>query len=153
MTPYIIYKGSKLQKYEEVYDRWKGWNGAYYSQSPNGWMTTQNFLEWLEKVFVPQAKKYAPPGYRGQIFLYVDGHSTHTTPEVVEFCVKNHITLLCFPAHATHVLQPLDRSVFKPAKNIWNEKLRLFHNENSRAVYFNLHIINLEISTIDYSFR
>jgi DDE superfamily endonuclease len=46
--------------------------------------------------------------------LVVDGHDSYITTQALQFCVQNKIILLCLPPHATHMLQPLDVSVFGP---------------------------------------
>jgi hypothetical protein len=42
----------------------------------------------------------------------MDGHRTHCAVETVEFCISNNIKMLLMPAHTSHILQPLDVSVF-----------------------------------------
>ena len=46
--------------------------------------------------------------------LIFDGHGSHVTKEVIEFCQEKKIVLLCLPSHSTHLLQPLDVGVFGP---------------------------------------
>jgi len=46
--------------------------------------------------------------------LLIDGHASHITTQVIDYCVSQKIILLCLPAHTTHLLQPLDVGVFAP---------------------------------------
>jgi len=46
----------------------------------------------------------------------MDGHSSHVTAKVISFCMQNGIDLLIMPPHCSHMLQPLDVSVFAPLK-------------------------------------
>ena len=46
----------------------------------------------------------------------MDGHSSHITANVIAFCMEHAIDLLILPPHTSHVLQPLDMSVFSPLK-------------------------------------
>ncbi|SPO49284.1 uncharacterized protein PSANT_06975 [Moesziomyces antarcticus] len=48
--------------------------------------------------------------------LLLDGHNSHTSLAFTEFAERNNIILLCFPAHATHLLQPLDVAIFGSLK-------------------------------------
>ena len=41
--------------------------------------------------------------------------------DVIEMARANNVTLLCLPAHTSHVLQPLDVGVFKPFKTAFNK--------------------------------
>jgi len=55
--------------------------------------------------------------------LILDGHSSHLTAEFDTFCKENAIVCLCMPAHASHLLQPLDVGVFGPLKRAYGKLL------------------------------
>lgn len=59
----------------------------------------------------------------------MDGHTAHINIAVSEFCMEHGIILYCFPAHASHILQPLDISVFGPLKKEWNRQIESFRAE------------------------
>ena len=46
-----------------------------------------------------------------------DGHNSHLSKTVVDLAIANKTELLCFPAHMSSVLQPLDVGVFKTVKS------------------------------------
>ena len=46
----------------------------------------------------------------------MDGHGSHITANVIAHCMEHAIDLLILPPHTSHVLQPLDVSVFAPLK-------------------------------------
>lgn len=46
----------------------------------------------------------------------MDGHGSHITANVIAYCMEHTIDLLILPPHTSHVLQPLDVSVFSPLK-------------------------------------
>lgn len=48
--------------------------------------------------------------------LIMDGHGSHITANVIAYCTEHAIDLLILPPHTSHVLQPLDVSVFSPLK-------------------------------------
>jgi hypothetical protein len=46
----------------------------------------------------------------------MDGHSSHLTADVIAFCMEHAIDMLILPPHTSHMLQPLDVSMFQPLK-------------------------------------
>jgi hypothetical protein len=60
------------------------------------------------------------------LLLLLDGHRSHVTMEVIHFARQDGITILKFPSHTTYVLQPLDGSVFKPLKTLWDKRIANF---------------------------
>ena len=60
------------------------------------------------------------------VILFIDGHSSHINLAVSEFCREKNIILYCFPAHSSHILQPLDVTVFGPLKKLWNSAINDF---------------------------
>ncbi|XP_074106824.1 uncharacterized protein LOC141532394 [Cotesia typhae] len=75
------------------------------SNSETGWMTAKNFYEYVANVFFPwivQSNVKIP------IILYIDGHTSHLTLPLSQFCSENKIILIALPFNATHILQPLN---------------------------------------------
>jgi len=54
--------------------------------------------------------------------LLVDGHSSHYTLGFLEYARDNHIVVLCYPSHSTHVYQGLDVVVFSILKHTWSDE-------------------------------
>lgn len=79
--------------------------------SKNGWMTSELFLSVLEHIV-----KYTKCSKENRILLLMDNHESHITVKAVNFCRDNGITILTFPPHTSHKLQPLDIGVFGPFK-------------------------------------
>lgn len=75
-----------------------------------GWMTSENFLEFM-KEFKPTTKH--------PVLLILDNHSSHISLGVG----PKDITILSFPPHCSHALQPLYRSVFCPLKAYMNQAM------------------------------
>ena len=44
----------------------------------------------------------------------MDGHNSHTSSEFLAALWHQHIVPFCLPAHSTHIMQPLDVSIFGP---------------------------------------
>jgi hypothetical protein len=86
-----------------------------FTTSKSGWTSDSHGYQWLTEVFEPWSRQRLPdPAARRMLIM--DGHSSHVTTRVISFCMQNAIDLLIMPPHCSHVLQPLDVSVFAPLK-------------------------------------
>ena len=98
--------------------RFDGPDDALYAKSDSGWIDSELFLSWFNKIFL----KYSVPDR--PLMLLTDGHKSHLTLEVVDLCIKNKVILFCLPPHTTHALQPLDVAVFKSLKDHFSKTVR-----------------------------
>ena len=98
--------------------RFEGPDDALYARSESGWIDSELFLSWFNKIFL----KYSVPDR--PIMLLTDGHKSHLTLDVVDLCIQNKIILFCLPPHTTHALQPLDVAVFKSLKDYFSKTVR-----------------------------
>lgn len=98
--------------------RFEGPDDALYAKSDSGWIDSELFLTWLNKIFLKYAVAQRP------IMLLIDGHKSHMTIDAIDFCRSNNIILFCLPPHTTHALQPLDVSVFKSLKDNFAKTVR-----------------------------
>lgn len=103
-----------LKRYHEHFVR-DGPQDSIGGGNKSGWMQEENFLE-----FIKHFAKYAKPSEENRVLLILDNHSSHLFIPVIDFCKSNFITLLSFPPHTSHKLQPLDRGVFGPFKRFFN---------------------------------
>jgi hypothetical protein len=87
--------------------------------SENGWTDNKLGLEWL-KHFDRATAKRTNSRYR---LLILDGHESHHSIEFEEYCKENKIITLCMPAHASHLLQPLDVGCFGPLKKAYGRQI------------------------------
>lgn len=95
-----------------------------YAASKRGWMETEIFHNYMEKVFIPGLGEERP------VLVVYDGHSTHVDIKVVELARKHNVTILKLPPHTSHLLQPLDVTVFKSFKSNWDAKLVEWQRHN-----------------------
>jgi hypothetical protein len=65
------------------------------------------------------------------VILLMDSHASHISPEVISWAKANKVFLLTFPAHITHLLQPLDTGIYKSLKFHWSHRLNDYINENA----------------------
>ena len=66
--------------------------------------------------------------------LLVDGHKAHVTQEVIEAATRNRGSIFSLPAHSSHLLQPLDLSLFGPLKRGWVKACAAFSHLTSTVV-------------------
>ena len=98
----------------------RGPDDAVYAKSESGWVDSELFYAWMQKIFLVHAVHQRP------VFLLVDGHSSHMILDLIDLARENNIILFCLPPHTTHLLQPLDVSVFKSLKDHFYRSLRAF---------------------------
>ena len=115
---------------------WTSWipvDGAYpgasYSSTNKGWMTSDLFMNWFEFQFLPHVK--------GKALLILDGHGTHALAKLAKLSLalaklanENNVTILKLPPHASHMLQPLDKVVFKGMKVSYDQNLSKWQREH-----------------------
>lgn len=90
--------------------------GSHVVAHPSGWMTRENF-----EVFLKHFIKFSKASREHRVLLVLDNHDSHITPNGINLCRQNGITLLTLPPHTSHKLQPLDRTVFGPFKAYYNQ--------------------------------
>lgn len=81
--------------------------------SDTGWITSDQLVDWGRQ-FVSKLDKTDPRPH----VLLLDGHSSHVyNPEFLHLMKANNVSVMCYPSHATHKLQPADKSLFKSGMN------------------------------------
>lgn len=108
--------------------------GSTLAMTDTGWIDKQSFEGWFRLSFLPHVKKQRellvedarnrgvdPPSLRS--VLFVDGHNTHYAEETLCMAEQHDVIICLFPAHCTHVLQPLDVGIFGPFKEELNHRI------------------------------
>ena len=103
--------------------------GTIGAASKSGWIDSSLFLQWFEH-FVKRVK----PSTDDLHLILLDGHISHKSLPLIEAARSHGVTLLCFPPHTTHALQPLDCVFFGPLKKFYNQACEAFmlHNPGKR---------------------
>jgi hypothetical protein len=89
-------------------------------------MTSAIFLRWLDHF-----ASSLPPGTKRQVMLVYDGYGDHYNDEIVSKSIEVGVILVLLPANATHLVQPLDVSVFKPFKTVLKRQIEHFMCEHA----------------------
>ena len=85
----------------------------HFSTSNSGWTSNSYGFEWLTTVFEPSTRPRDPSQHR---LLVMDGYSSYMTANFIAYSMDKNIDLLILPPHTSHMLQPLDVSIFSPLK-------------------------------------
>lgn len=133
LPPLILHQGKRL------WDNMLGaaaYPGTSYYVTENGWMTQEVFSKWFKTQFLPQIKS-------SPTLLIYDGHLSHIGIDIIEEAMKNNVTILKLPPHTSHILQPLDVTVFRGVKSRWDSSLEEWtrHNQGkclSKAEFSNM---------------
>ncbi|XP_077268790.1 uncharacterized protein LOC143900891 [Temnothorax americanus] len=96
--------------------------------SENGWMTGETFYEYIANIFYPWLVKNA---IMFPVVLFLDGHSSHLTMALSNFCREKEIELIALYPNATHILQPLDVAFFHSLKTAWAKVVGQWRLENN----------------------
>ncbi|EMD84635.1 hypothetical protein COCC4DRAFT_140819, partial [Bipolaris maydis ATCC 48331] len=91
-----------------------------YTTSENGWTSNSIGFKWLQRIFMPNTTP-VNGGYR---LLLLDGHGSYIPIDFMWPCKTNKIQLLYLPAHASHLLQPLDLAPFSVLKFRYRNQIR-----------------------------
>ena len=115
VLPYFIFLRVNF-KFHFIRDGPIGFDGSAHS---SGWMTEKKSLKYIKKInhILPLMQLWSN---NQPCLVLIDNRSSHLDAPVPNFCKENGITLLSFPAHCSHKLQPLDRSVYGPFKKFVN---------------------------------
>ncbi|XP_011863938.1 PREDICTED: uncharacterized protein LOC105559902 [Vollenhovia emeryi] len=79
----------------------------------SGWMTESMFFKYVTQKFYPWLLENL---IEFPVVLFIDGHASHISVRLAEFCKQYKIELVALYPNATHILQPLDVAVFHPLK-------------------------------------
>ncbi|CAH1979615.1 unnamed protein product [Acanthoscelides obtectus] len=100
--------------------------GSAGAANQSGWMKKEHFLHWCQH-FV----KHTGCSKERPVLLLLDNHDSHLSIDSLDYLKENGVTVLSFPPHCSHKLQPLDRSVKK--KKICKYSMRWLDNQSSRV--------------------
>lgn len=89
-----------------------------FAITPSSFMCKELFIDWFKRFVKWIRQKTSEPQ-----LIILDRLASHVCFEVLNIAEKNDIFILVFPTHSTHLLQPLDVSLFKRFKSCMRKKL------------------------------
>ncbi|KAJ8935021.1 hypothetical protein NQ314_013046 [Rhamnusium bicolor] len=99
-------------------------------KTDTGWMKSEVLYEFIANNF---NRWLTENQIKRPILLFIDGHKSHMTLPLSEFCERNGIILYALPPNTTHILQPADVSVFKPLKSEWKNTIRKWQSRSENV--------------------
>jgi hypothetical protein len=135
IPPFLIFAGKVLISswFSNLPHNW------IIAVSPTGWINNNLALAWL-KHFDVDTKASSAGAYR---LLIIDGHKSHCSVDLQNYCKENKTIALCMPLHSLHLLQPLDVVPYLLLK-------RLYGNRISLLACSHVHHISKEIFLPDF---
>jgi len=133
LPPFIICEG-KTHRF--AWHNYEIRDEAAFARSSNEWTDQKVSLSWLKNHFDrytrPSTKKSPsaqplPPPHR---LLILDNLTSHDHFYFLDYCLRNNIHVLFFPSHSSHILQPLDVSVFSPLRRYYMAEIDEFTSLN-----------------------
>ena len=117
LPPFVIFPGQQIQQSwtDKTID-----GNTVIRVSENGWTNQEIGLEWL-KHFDQHTEQRTTGRYR---LLVLDGHSSHTSLDFIQYCEEHNIIALCLPPHSTHLLQPLDIGIFSALARLYKQLIQ-----------------------------
>ena len=122
IPPFFILKAKHHDQawYHQTHKEWR------IAVSDNGWTTNEIGLSWLEH-FVQHTGARTVGSHR---LLIIDGHESHQSLRFQDLCTENKVITLCMPAHASHILQPLDVGCFSALKRAYKTEIQVLANSH-----------------------
>lgn len=99
-------------------------------RSDNGWMTGESFYEYMTNAFYPWCLQNE---IQFPIIMYLDGHSSHATMALSNFCTAHKIVLISLYPNSTHITQPMDVALFRPLKDAWKKAVYNWRIQNNNV--------------------
>jgi hypothetical protein len=123
----LVVKG-KTMKCLDAYNVKAAPEDTCWAYQSNAYMEDTLGTEWFQEVFLNNCGRERPQ------LLILDSHSSHEVLELLKCAKENKIIVLALPPHTTHVLQPLDRSVFKPLSAAYSAACSEFMSESPNNI-------------------
>lgn len=98
---------------------------AAWMHQSNGWMDRGNFVLWATQRFLPHVEsiRAAIRQPEAAALLVTDGHTSRESSVFLEAMARAHVDVVCLPAHSSHILQPLDLTVFGALKRQLHQRV------------------------------
>ncbi|XP_069110174.1 tigger transposable element-derived protein 6-like [Argopecten irradians] len=127
MPPLCVAKG-KTRKCLQTFNTVDAPEGTLWTYQNKAWMCDILGDEWFTNVFLKNCGPERPQ------LLIMDSHSSHEVLSLLEKAKQENIHIMALPPHCTHVLQPLDRTVFGPFNKAYNRLCSEFLAANPNHV-------------------
>lgn len=94
-------------------------SGPLRFSTPKAFVSRAVFTDYVRQVVIPYItsvrERLKSPEARAIIIF--DGHKSHLLETMAALCADLNIVIYCLPPHSSHLLQPLDKGVFRRFKS------------------------------------
>ena len=126
-------------------------------RSNSGWMVSSTVFEYMANIFFPWCVKQK---VQFPVIYFLDGHKSHLSLELSDFCLAHDIILISLFPNATHINQLCDVANFRAVKYKWGEAVQLYKQETqvslTKATFaplFKKTFDQLSVNTVKNGFR
>ncbi|CAL8467190.1 g6726 [Coccomyxa elongata] len=115
-------------------EKFKGttWENTAMICQESGYMTRDIFELWMQTIFLPETEDLRADG-KG-VLLFLDNFGVHLDLDVLDLAADNRVHIIAFPAHTTHILQPLDIGIMQPIQTYYTKALSQWRISDSANI-------------------
>ena len=140
----LIYKG----KTNRCHPRFQFPPDWHITQSPKHWSTEQTMVEYIEEIIIPYIEsKRADVGDKPALVI-MDNFKGQITSTINSLLEAHDIHVCLLPANTTDLLQPMDISVNKPAKDFLKRKFEAWYSDEVIKQFCGKDIDSVELQPI-----
>lgn len=100
------------------------------THSPKHWSTEETMVQYIENIIVPYVQRLREDfGDDQSALVIMDNFKGQTTTTINNLLETNNINVCLLPANTTDLLQPMDVSVNKPAKDFLKRKFEQWYSD------------------------
>ena len=92
------------------------------------WFELFMFMKWLFMKWFEHFVNHVGASPQRRCLLIMDNNSSHVNMDLVCEARRNGVDIITLPLHTSHILQPLDVSVYGPLKKAWNRQVQYHHD-------------------------
>jgi DDE superfamily endonuclease len=95
------------------------------SKTAKGYQTQESFFDFVSTHLVKELDENGIKHTAEHPFIYfLDGHVSHNSFKLFQWCKENHIIIVLFFPNATHILQMCDVAIFGAFKGIYSKEIQ-----------------------------
>jgi hypothetical protein len=97
----------------------------HFASTASGFITEKVWTAHILNVIIPAIDKLREDLLltNKTAMIFVDGHAAHVSLEAIQAALNRNIIFCFFPSHCSHVVQALDRGIFKVFKQELSKKM------------------------------
>ena len=100
------------------------------THSPKHWSTEETMVQYIENIIIPYVQRLREDfGDNQSALVIMDNFKGQITSKINNLLETNNINVCLLPANTTDLLQPMDISVNKPAKDFLKRKFERWYSD------------------------